>query len=102
MGTTCDNITLPEWNCSLRKYLPLQEQIPIFNPVALGQNYRVLAILCAIGLRIISHSKGRLNETTALLPLKEYKLTLTLKAPNKNCSRRHFNFLFLSFKENKA
>ena len=27
---------------------------------------------------------------------------LTLKAPNKNCSRRHFNFLLLSFKENKA
>ena len=28
--------------------------------------------------------------------------SLTLKAPNKNCSRRHFNFLLLSFKENKA
>ena len=27
---------------------------------------------------------------------------LTLKAPSKNCSRRHFNFLLLSFKENKA
>ena len=27
---------------------------------------------------------------------------LTLKAPNKNCSRRHFNFLLLSFKENEA
>ena len=26
--------------------------------------------------------------------------SLTLKAPNKKCSRRHFNFL--SFKENKA
>ena len=26
---------------------------------------------------------------------------LTLKAPNKNCSRRHFNFLLLSFEENK-
>ena len=25
---------------------------------------------------------------------------LTLKAPNKNCSRRHFNFLLLSFEEN--
>ena len=25
---------------------------------------------------------------------------LTLKRPNKNCSRRHFNFLLLSFKEN--
>ena len=29
-------------------------------------------------------------------------LILTLKAPNKNCSRRHFNFLLLSFEENKA
>ena len=28
--------------------------------------------------------------------------SLTLKAPNKNCNRRHFNFLFLSFEENKA
>ena len=27
---------------------------------------------------------------------------LTLKAPNKNCSRRHFNFLLLSFEENKV
>ena len=27
---------------------------------------------------------------------------LTLKAQNKNCSRRHFNFLLLSIKENKA
>ena len=27
---------------------------------------------------------------------------LTLKAPNKNCSRRYFKFLLLSFEENKA
>ena len=27
---------------------------------------------------------------------------LTLKALNKNCSRRHFNFLLLPFEENKA
>ena len=26
-------------------------------------------------------------------------LSLTLKAPNKICSRRHFNFLLLSFEE---
>ena len=30
------------------------------------------------------------------------KFNLTLKAPNKNCSRRHFNVLLLSFEENKA
>ena len=29
-------------------------------------------------------------------------ILLTLKTPNKNCSRRHFNFLLLSFEENKA
>ena len=28
--------------------------------------------------------------------------SLTLKALNKNCSRRHFNFLFLSFEEIEA
>ena len=27
---------------------------------------------------------------------------LTLKVRNKNCSGRHFNFLLLSFEENKA
>ena len=27
---------------------------------------------------------------------------LTLKAPNKNCSRQHFIFVLLSFEENKA
>ena len=28
--------------------------------------------------------------------------SLTLKAPNKNCSRQHFDFLHLSLEENKA
>ena len=33
----------------------------------------------------------------------DYRLCkLTLKAPNKNCSRRHFNFLLLSFALNNA
>ena len=27
---------------------------------------------------------------------------LTLKAPNKNCSGRHFNFLLLSFEDKKG
>ena len=31
-----------------------------------------------------------------------YLIMLTLKAPNKNCSRRHLIFLLLSFDENKA
>ena len=34
-------------------------------------------------------------------PLNFPKL-ITQKAPNKNCSRRHINFLLLSFEENKA
>ena len=29
------------------------------------------------------------------------KINLTLKMPIKNCSRPHFNFLLLSFEENK-
>ena len=37
-----------------------------------------------------------------LQPKRAQQLHLSLKAANKNCSRRHFNFLFLSFKENKA
>ena len=35
-------------------------------------------------------------------PLETVKEEFTLKTPNKNCSRRHFNFLLLSFEENKA
>ena len=32
----------------------------------------------------------------------QFFIPLSLKAPNKNCSRQHFNFLLLSFEENKA
>ena len=38
----------------------------------------------------------------ALYYRKATGLELTLKVPNKNCSRRHFIFLLLSFKGNKA
>ena len=31
-----------------------------------------------------------------------YNIFLTLQASNKNCSRRHFNFLLLPFEGNKA
>ena len=34
--------------------------------------------------------------------LHKWCLLLTLKAPNKNCSRRHFIFLLFSLEENKA
>ena len=32
----------------------------------------------------------------------EERDALTIKAPNKNCSRRHFIFLLLSFEEKRA
>ena len=31
-----------------------------------------------------------------------FRMSLTLKVPNKNCSRWHFNFLLSSVEENKA
>ena len=34
--------------------------------------------------------------------LQNLRKQLTLKAPNKNCSGRHFIFILLSFKENKT
>ena len=34
--------------------------------------------------------------------ISELFFSLTLKAPNKNCSGQHFNILLLSFEENKA
>ena len=37
--------------------------------------------------------------TVSMLNLKRCRY-LTLKAPNKNCSRQNFNFLLLSFEEN--
>ena len=33
---------------------------------------------------------------------KALEFQLALKVPNKNCSRRHFNFLLISFEDNKA
>ena len=49
---------------------------------------------------VFSTVKGGLLTKVKLTILKEN--ALTLKAPNKNCSRRYFNFLLLPFKENKA
>ena len=37
------------------------------------------------------------NNFRVFTVLDEDAVTLTLKEPNKNCSRRHFNFLLLSF-----
>ena len=42
-----------------------------------------------------------LDKSTGELEVFRFE-SLTLKAPNKNCSRRHFNFFTLSFEENKA
>ena len=49
----------------------------------------------------ISSNKAFVNETHNILSSAS-KMLLPLKALNKNCSRRHFNFLLLSFEENKA
>ena len=38
---------------------------------------------------------------SACNPIRDVLKRLTLKAPIKNCSRRHFNFLLLSFEENR-
>ena len=58
-------------------------------------------------------SRGANRKSLKLSPLKKWqknlemfpstlKSCLTVKAPNKNCSRRHFNFLLLSFKGTKV
>ena len=51
------------------------------------------------------HAPFELPVLSEMLPeihTKEKCDFLNFKAPNKNCSRRHFNFLLLSFEENKA
>ena len=42
------------------------------------------------------------GSSTGISKILKFSYLLTLKAPNKNCSRRHFNFLLLSFEENKV
>ena len=51
---------------------------------------------------VLSHHNQVVNYYNAVVQLTNFTTLLTLKAPNKNCSRRHFNFLLLSFKKNKA
>ena len=46
-------------------------------------------------------TKNYLQAIFDYLRLSLPRLYLTLKVPNKNCSRRHFNFLLLSFEENR-
>ena len=55
----------------------------------------------------ILHLKNVLQENSVLQignfhERMDLQRRLTFKAPNKNCSRRHFNFLLLFFKENKS
>ena len=81
---------LPPW-------VPTFLQRENFNPIAL----RKAKIVYYFGL---SECNNRVNEFL-LSPLKMkpfQKGILTLKAPNKNCSRRHFNFLPLSLEGNMA
>ena len=55
--------------------------------------------LTKIGLYFLHNSE---RDPISLMHNATASGSLTLKAPNKNCSRRHFNFLLLSFEENKA
>ena len=56
-------------------------------------------VITDISVRV-SISVGSSAGISKILIIK-FSYLLTLKAPNKNCSRRHFNFLLLSFEENK-
>ena len=47
-------------------------------------------------------TKGKHLGNSSLLQWSTKRLLVTLKAPRKNCSRRYFNFLLLSFEENNA
>ena len=44
----------------------------------------------------------KLKEQVVKISKNDLTGNLTLQAPNKNCSRWHFNFLLLSLEENKA
>ena len=62
-------------------------------------------VVMHIHLSLLYHEKGAKSaiSVSILNELQDAAETvLTIKMPNKNCSRRHFNFLLLSFKENKA
>ena len=72
-----------QWQCLVRQYIIslMNGYIPSFPPF-LQRKKKVLWFL-------------------ALLPWTMNFQILTLKAPNKNCSRRHFFFLLLFFEKKK-
>ena len=51
---------------------------------------------------LIKYTEFETLKTACAYTYKVAQNGVTFKAPNKNCSRRHFNFLLLSFEENKA
>ena len=74
-------------------FFPFQSHIRIWHGVSLS-TYSV------IGVGVFSGGILSIGFPTDVST--HFILLLTLKAPNKNYSRRHFNFLLLSFEENKA
>ena len=77
-----------------------------------SQRHFASIFLIDLGLQAPGASESSLPDALAVLFLEPFGLKciggddcvcqLTLKAPNKNCSRRHFKCLLSSFEENKA
>ena len=64
----------------------------------IGMDMKAQVFIKVLNLRPGFISKGG----KILYNLTRLSNNLTCIAPNKNCSRRHFNFLLLSSEENKA
>ena len=88
----CQNVTGK--NCSLKgsKFFPVR-----VKSSGSGAN------CCQLNIDYIIHSMPRSLGLFRKGKIVHSIVGLTLKVPNKNCSRRHFNFAqLLSFEENKA
>ena len=84
---------------TVRKYF----QIVLESLRFLTDSVKCLRLACRISsfvlFRYLLNEKLKMTE---LLTMTVYPFTLTFTAPNKNCSRRHFSVLLLSFEENKV
>ena len=88
-------------NMEMQSFTLITDLIIMFAVSKKEDNLRLLQT--ALGVLLQKHSQQPLVVTELIdLVSLPYFLSLTLKVPNKNCSRQHFNFLLLSFEENKA
>ena len=71
------------------------------SSISSGLNALAIVILEDI-VKLIWEWRNITPSATVIARLAKVIGQLTLKAPNKNCSRRHFDFLLLSFEKNKA